>query len=64
MNRLGENCRELLRYILYDKLSLKEVAERMDMGSEGAAKTRHHRCKRKLAEMIMENQNLISLLKE
>lgn len=64
MEKIGNHCKELLKYTLHDKLSMKEIAAKMGFSSESVAKTTHYRCKQKLAVLIMENKNLVYLLKE
>jgi RNA polymerase sigma factor (sigma-70 family) len=63
MEKIGTPCKELLRYTMYDKLSMKELAEKMGMSSETVAKTTHYRCKQKLLALINQNKNLTALLK-
>ena len=64
MNKIGEECKKLLMYSVYEKLSMKEIAEKMGYKNEGIAKTYNYRCKQKLVNMVKDNQNLISLFKE
>ncbi len=63
MEKIGSPCKELFKYVLYDKLSMKEVAQKMGYSGETVAKATHYQCKRKLAVYIFENKHLLSLLK-
>jgi RNA polymerase sigma factor (sigma-70 family) len=64
MNKIGNQCRELLKYTMHDGLSMKEVAEKMGFAGETVAKSTHYRCKQKLATIIQGNKTLITLFKE
>jgi RNA polymerase sigma factor (sigma-70 family) len=64
MNKTGEECKKLLKYSIYDKLSMKEISEKMGYSSEGVAKTYNYRCKQKLVNLVKDNPHLISLFKE
>jgi RNA polymerase sigma factor (sigma-70 family) len=63
MDKIGTQCQELLKYTMYDKLSMKEVALKMGFAGETVAKSTHYRCKQKLAMLINGNKNLIATLK-
>lgn len=64
MEKIGAQCKQLLKYTMHDGLSMKEVAIKMGFSGETVAKTTHYRCKQKLSVLIHTNKNLISLLKE
>ena len=60
---LGESCKQILIYSIYDKLSMKEIKEKMGFTSENVAKTKNYKCKQRLAEMVKENSSLKDYLK-
>ena len=64
MDKIGHPCKELFKYILYEKLSMKEVAAKMGYTGENVAKATHYQCKQKLAAQIYGDKSLLSLLKE
>lgn len=64
MDKVGHPCKELFRYIMYEKLSMKEVAEKMGYSGETVAKATHYQCKKKLAAHIYGDKSLLSLLRE
>ena len=64
MEKIGTPCKELLKFVMYDKLSMKEVAIKMGYAGETVAKSTHYHCKQKLAAFIYADKNLLSLLKE
>jgi RNA polymerase sigma factor (sigma-70 family) len=64
MNQVGEECKQLLKYSIYDRLSMKEICEKMGYSSESVAKTYNYRCKQKLVNLVKNNKVIISLFKE
>lgn len=64
MDRIGEECKRLLKYTLHDRLSLREVAVKMGYSSNEVAKTYNYRCKQKLVNLVKDNPYLRSLFKE
>lgn len=59
---MGEKCKQLLKYVIYDNLSMKEIAKMMDFGSEGVAKNAHYRCKQKMMDLVGNDESLNKLL--
>ncbi|MES2387326.1 MAG: sigma-70 family RNA polymerase sigma factor [Bacteroidota bacterium] len=64
LGMLGERCRELLVYSVFQKLSMKEIAEKMGFSNEHSAKTRNYKCKQNLIGLIENNPSLAALLKK
>lgn len=63
MDQVGERCKKLLTMVNYDKLSMKEISEKLDFNSVDIAKTTHYRCKQKLAKIITGNKEALSILR-
>jgi RNA polymerase sigma factor (sigma-70 family) len=61
-SQLGDKCRELLTYTIYQDLSMEDVATRMKFNSANAATTAMFRCKQKLIE-IVKNSRIDDLLR-
>ena len=64
MELAGTKCKELLKYSLYDDMSMKEIAAIMGFSGENVAKSTHYRCKQKLIELVQNDQDLIRIFKE
>lgn len=64
MDRVGAKCKELLKYSIYDNLSMKEIAALMGFAGETVAKSTHYRCKQKLIELVGKDKNWIKLFKD
>lgn len=54
--QLGKSCQEILRYFYIYKLTMKEIADRMNLGSTNAAKVKKARCYKKWQESIKKMQ--------
>jgi RNA polymerase sigma factor (sigma-70 family) len=61
-SKLGETCKTLLMYATFNKLSMKEIAEKMGFNSENVAKTKHYKCKQRLIELVKENTSVKDIL--
>jgi RNA polymerase sigma factor (sigma-70 family) len=53
-DKVGENCKALLKLVIFYKMSLKEVSEKLGYSSVDTAKTRHYKCKQKLIKIIKD----------
>jgi RNA polymerase sigma factor (sigma-70 family) len=64
MAQVGEECQKLMKYFIYDNMSMREIATLMGYSSENVAKTYHYRCKQKLVQLVMKNKAMVNLLKQ
>jgi len=64
LEKAGSKCRQVLKYVIYDDYSMKEIAKLMNFANEAVAKTTHHRCKQKLIDLVANNKTLINLFKD
>jgi RNA polymerase sigma factor (sigma-70 family) len=62
-NKLDEKCKKILSYVIYDKLSMKQICEKMGYSSEDVAKTNHYRCKQALTKIVKNDIDLVNLLR-
>lgn len=58
LNELGEKCKEILLLYYFEKIRLKEIAERMNWGSEQVAKNSKARCMKKMRELVGNHPTL------
>jgi RNA polymerase sigma factor (sigma-70 family) len=63
LSEIGEECQKLLKYSVYDNLSMKEICGLMGYSSENVAKTYNYRCKQKLVQLVMKNKSIENLLR-
>jgi RNA polymerase sigma factor (sigma-70 family) len=63
MSKVGDKCKQLLKYVIYDNLSMREVAEKMNFAGETVAKSTHYRCKQRLMELVEKDGAMINFLK-
>ena len=64
MDRIGDSCKRVLKYYYYDKLTMKEIGEKMNFTSVQSAKTQKYKCLKKLIELLDSKPGLKDLLKE
>lgn len=62
MSMMGSKCKQLLKYVIYDNLSMKEIAKLMNFAGETVAKNAHYRCKQKMMDLLGSDQTLINFL--
>jgi RNA polymerase sigma factor (sigma-70 family) len=53
---LDDKCKQLLTYTIFDDLSMKEIAEKMDFTSANAATVASYRCKKHLIELVKKHK--------
>jgi RNA polymerase sigma factor (sigma-70 family) len=62
LSQLGDKCKQLLTYTIFYKISMEDIAKRMEFNNENTAKTKNYKCKKKLIELIKENLSYKDLL--
>jgi RNA polymerase sigma factor (sigma-70 family) len=60
---LGPDCRQLLIFIIYDNLTMKEVYERMHYQNEQIVRNKKYKCLKQLKEILSTRPQLMSILK-
>ena len=63
LSQLGDSCRQILIWYYYDRLSMKEIAERMNYSGDQVAKNKKSNCLKKLRQAILDSPHFRSLLK-
>jgi RNA polymerase sigma factor (sigma-70 family) len=57
--KLGEKCKQLLLFVYYEDLSMKEIADKMpEYENEQVLRNKKYKCMKSLERMIHENQDL------
>jgi RNA polymerase sigma factor (sigma-70 family) len=64
MDTLGDRCKELLTLSVFNKFSMKEIAEKMGFANENAAKTGNYKCKQKLIDLVKSKPDIIRQFRE
>jgi RNA polymerase sigma factor (sigma-70 family) len=62
-NKLEENCKKILSYVVFEKKSMKEVSNLMGLKDDNVAKNQHYRCKKYFAKILSENQISLNVLR-
>jgi RNA polymerase sigma factor (sigma-70 family) len=55
MDQLNTSCKVLLRLCFFEKMSMKDIASSMNLGSEEVARTQKKRCMQKLVSLISKS---------
>ncbi len=63
VEHLGKGCKRVLYYFYFDRLKMAEIAIRMGLSSEQAAKNKKADCIKRLKKMILESSVLKEILK-
>jgi len=61
MSKLSPGCRQVLE-LFFDQNSLKNIAQRLNLSSENAAKQKKHQCQKKLIALIKGDASFKGLL--
>lgn len=62
-SRLGEDCRRLLTFLIYDHLSPREVVEKMHYQNEQVVRNKKYKCLKHLKQMLEMEPALVAILK-
>lgn len=58
LGELGTRCEELLRYSIFYKMSMEDIALRMGFSNANAAKTKNYKCKQRLVLLVKNKEGL------
>jgi RNA polymerase sigma factor (sigma-70 family) len=59
---LGDPCLSILKAYYYQRLSMRAIAEKLGLGSEGNAKTRKFKCLERAKKMLRDRFPFLSLI--
>lgn len=62
-DKLEDNCKKILSYVIFDKRNMKQIAELMGLKDEKVAKNQHYRCKKYFMKIVSDNKEALTLLK-
>ena len=62
-NKLEENCKKILSYVVFEKKSMKEISTLMGLKDEKVAKNQHYRCKKYFAKIVTDNKEALNILR-
>jgi len=63
MEKLGEDCKKILTFFYFDRLRMKEIANKMTLANEQEAKNKKSNCMKKLRLLVLDSPKLINMLK-
>lgn len=62
-NALGASCKDLLTHTIYHNYSMAEAAKKLNYNSEQVVRNQKYRCMKKLKELLLQNPDLLQILK-
>ena len=62
-DQLEENCKTILRYVLFEKKTMKEIKELLGYKHENVVKSQHYRCKQYFSKLLDKNEEIKNILK-
>lgn len=62
LSQLGERCKELLTYSIFNKLSMEEISQKMGFSNADTAKTKNYKCKQRLIQLMNSHQEVKEFL--
>ncbi len=62
--KLGEPCREILTLFYYDRFSMKQIKELLELASEQVVKNKKLKCMKKLRQMVLNHPHYVRELKK
>ncbi len=63
LGSLGEDCRDILLHFYFERMSMREIARKMNLSSEQVAKNKKSNCMKNLKKKIADVPYLKNLLK-
>jgi RNA polymerase sigma factor (sigma-70 family) len=63
VKKLGAACQLVLRYFYFERRTMNEIAELMQLQGSNAAKTKKYDCLQQLKKMVMNNDNIKGMLR-
>jgi RNA polymerase sigma factor (sigma-70 family) len=52
IEELGDTCKKVLMYYYFDDMSMKDIADKLDMANTETVKTKKYKCKKRLDQLI------------
>lgn len=63
LKSLGKNCQKILSLSIYYRLSMREIAVKLNLANEDVVKATNYRCKQKLIKLVKENPQFLQTLR-
>jgi len=59
---LGETCKRILTYYYFEKMSMQEIAEKLEFANTDTAKTKKYKCKKRLDSLVKQKYSASDFL--
>ncbi|MDN5214231.1 sigma-70 family RNA polymerase sigma factor [Fulvivirgaceae bacterium BMA12] len=62
INELGDTCKRILTYYYFEKMSMQEIAEKLEFANTDTAKTKKYKCKKRLDQLVKQKYSASDFL--
>ena len=62
INELGDTCKKILTYYYFEKMSMQDIAEKLDFANTDTAKTKKYKCKKRLDQLVKQKYSASDFL--
>lgn len=62
INELGDTCKRILTYYYFEKMSMQDIAEKLDFANTDTAKTKKYKCKKRLDQLVKQKYSASDFL--
>ncbi len=62
INQLGDTCKRILTYYYFEKMSMQEIAEKLEFANTDTAKTKKYKCKKRLDNLVKQKYSASDFL--
>ena len=62
ISELGDTCKRILTYYYFEKMSMQDIAEKLDFANTDTAKTKKYKCKKRLDQLVKQKYSASDFL--
>lgn len=62
INELGDTCKKILTYYYFEKMSMQDIAEKLDFANTDTTKTKKYKCKKRLDQLVKQKYSASDFL--
>ena len=62
IGELGDTCKKILTYYYFEKMSMQDIAEKLDFANTDTAKTKKYKCKKRLDQLVKQKYSASDFL--
>lgn len=62
ISELGDTCKRILTYYYFEKMSMQDIADKLDFANTDTAKTKKYKCKKRLDQLVKQKYSASDFL--